>query len=551
MNPRRKNDEKYVSAADDPGHGFKIIGEEIADNRVRHLTVRFPLQSHGFDEVRINRGLLFETQKAKVFFGNLGARLPDDCPSLFRYLQQQQPSESRRVTSQAGWHGNDFVTRFGTLCGEGHEPVYSFDSNSSGASEPSTAGTLRTFVSGIESFVASSEYVLLGMLLGLVPPLAARIGRKGGFTVALCGDGSTGKTLTIQIAHSLLAKAAEEADLVSFGDTVGATLDFLPAAGGTCLGFADIKGDTTLRDAIQKLRTMVFTGAAGKSRQRSTEAARPDPQFLVTFVSAERSLHDLFEGASLEFEKGEAVRALSIPVPADGGIFDNAIFASSAELARQLEAFLSKNYGTVLPRWIQQLVHVDKEKLARVVAFQERAFLDRVRFTSMPNHQGRIAKRFALLAAVGYVAIKARLLPTDMERLFDSVEALFWQTIFFISRADQLKAPLWTQFFRLVADEVALPKVRTGASPVTTCKIGFRRQEPGGLSIFLRREPLIATLTQQFVDRDLLPQLEAAGCITRSKNEFTRVVAQEGLGRKRYYVLDWERLLRLRRGMQL
>ncbi|MER8639325.1 DUF927 domain-containing protein [Mesorhizobium sp. M1365] len=545
MISRAKKNMPNISGTGIADNAFQLLKEEVDDNSVRHLVVRYRLQNGGTEEARINRGLLFEPHKAKVFFANRGAALPDDCRELFRDLQQALPKTTGRVTSQAGWHQNDFVTRFGTLTGKARSPEHVFSPGDPAASKRLKAGTWSAYVAGIAPLIAASDFVMLGILLGLAAPLASRIGRGGGFSVALCGESSTGKTLTIQVAHSLLTKASEENDLAGFGDTMGSTLNLLPAAGGTCLGFADIKADTNMKDAMQKLRTVVFSGASGQSRKRSTEAPRPDPQFLITFVSAEHPLKELFEEASMTFEGGDAVRTLTIPIPKgdDGGIFAKQIFTPSSDLVTQLEQLLSTQYGTVLPRWIEQLVHIDKEKLAGVVAKQEREFLLRVGLTGSQTPHQRIAKRFALMAAVGYVAIKARLLPCSVEDVFDGMSALYWETIFFL--ADKPQKALWHQLFQMVEDETVLPLVRVGMPAVIPSKLGFRREEKGEETLFVRREELVELLPVKFVNSILLPALSGSGCLSRSEGELTRIVSQAGYRRGRYYVINAKLLSKL------
>lgn len=519
--------------------GFKILREEIDDHSVRHLTVSFPLQHGGTETTRIKRGLLFEPAKARIHFADLGAELPSNSRSLFAALGTERPAESYRITEAAGWHGTEFVTRYGTYTDDPANARTLFSSDSVVHVPALRSGTSKAYSRGIRRFLIGSDFVALSMIAGLTPAAAAFIGRSDGFGICLSQQTSTGKTLSIRVAQSISSRA-EERDLVSFGDTLGATLNSLAAFGGSCICFDDIKSEVTSKAAVEKIRVLTFNGATGKPRQRLNSARLPTFQFVMPLLSTETPLSNLFAENSQNFEGGEAVRLINLRVPPahEGGIFARTGPDTSASMVRDLEAFLVDNHGTALPLWVRQLLHVGRDRTSKAIAEYEVEFLNRL--GSLPPAHGRIAKRFALLAAVGRVAGLARIVPLSAEEVASTMERLYRNCIGVMARGQADILELWRTFFATLANTSRVVLAEGGRPVSSDPGVGFRRKEGGHTFVYLKRKPLIDHLGVAFVDQYLLPQLRSVNAIKHQKSEdLTVPVKQKGIsGRPRYYRID-------------
>lgn len=99
---------------------FNVVLEEVSDEGAHMLVVHFPKKTGGFGRLRIPRGLLLETAKARVLFANHGAILPEDCVAVFKALLEQEVP-TIRVVRKAGWHERQYLSRFGRVGTKGED----------------------------------------------------------------------------------------------------------------------------------------------------------------------------------------------------------------------------------------------------------------------------------------------------------------------------------------------------------------------------------------------------------------------------------------------
>jgi len=523
---------------------FRITKEQISEDSVRYLHVSFPT-NEGVGNARIPRGALTEVGRAKTAFANAGAILPDEPAEVFRQLLNSTSPVIERVTGNGGWHDDQFVTVAGTYSQQKPKVRVLFDPDHRATTTPQKAGDLASFIEGVKPFLEASDYLLFAYILGLAAPLGARIGRSQGFTASITQVSGSGKTLCIRLAHAL-GNHAEEEDLQNFADTMGVFLDNLPAFGGRCLGFGDIKASTSMKEALAKLKALVFNASAKSTKKRLNERPKPNPQFLIPFVSAERPLIELFKEEKIDFDKGDTARIIELhpPKPEKGGIFAGK--ADSQDLALQLERFLASNYGTVLPCWAKTLSGLSPKALAKHVEVKEAEFLAGI--GDLTPRYGRIVKHFAFLEATGRILVGGRALPVSAQRVTDVMQRLFWEYVLTLERDDAESRQRWIDFFDLLEDESALPLLAAGKSPATRPEKGFRRAEAGSSVAYVKRQAILSLFgSASVVDSVVLPLLLRHECLTRTPTgDLTVPVKQSGLGRSRYYRLSVAKLRQAR-----
>jgi len=524
-----------------PDDGFVVVRQEITNEGEHELVVSFPTQIGGRSELKISRGLLTDTKRARSKFVSHGAVASQDWPSLLERLLAESPQRVVRQTKVAGWHDDTFLSVFGAFTKNHVSPSVALSTGKLAVEPAEVLGSLAEYRAGVLPFL-KSDFVLLGLLLGITPVIASRIGRRGGFTVCLSQESSSGKTLCIQTAQSIVHKV-EEADLTAkLGSTSGVLLDTLPTLGGSCLCFQDIKGDIDAH-SMKKLRALVFNIASSSVRQRLTDEALPSPQYAIAFLSAERPLSTLFAESKLQLETGDIVRLLEIEVPhgSVGGIFEGYSDAPSADWARRLETFLRQQHGTLLPRLVHRLVFADTSRLSRTMEEFEQEFLDPLR--GLPTYQQRAAKNFAVVAAAGRVAVRARLLPVNECFIIEGVTRLFWRWANARSRTDEDLQAKWRRVFAILDDPAEVPTVERGAAP-PIASFGFRRSDRGVDYVFVGRSRLSEIFTGPDLD-GAIAQLEHLGCLSR-QNSADRTVPVRTAGnadRNRFYRLIAARLL--------
>ncbi|MGN6146517.1 MAG: DUF927 domain-containing protein [Mesorhizobium sp.] len=388
---------------DDDGNFFPILSFRAADGKIR--TLRVPM------------GYLAEPGKAKVALANKGAILPPDMSSLLAHLQSEVPtSQKQSVTTRGGWHGDAFVTSRLSVTGESGDMA--FDQSDSVYRPRTRKGKFSKFKAGITRFLKASDFLVFAYLIGLTPCFASRIGRTESFALAFRQQSTTGKTLCLSVAQSLYA-VAEEKSLWRFSQTQGVLLNSLPAMGGLCVPFMDIKTALDSKETAHKIHSLIFADA----RDRIGDPSRAQPQFFVPALSAETPIRDLLVSNGVPFEDGEAVRLMEIPVPdrAQGGIFAGS--DHPAMLARELAKFLNKQHGTVLFQWVKKLQKMDVNLLDGESRVREDLFIRKL--GTLPHHHARLAKHFALVAAVAMVAVKHKTIPVGRRRCLEVVTRMF------------------------------------------------------------------------------------------------------------------------------
>ncbi|MEO5324280.1 DUF927 domain-containing protein [Mesorhizobium sp. CC13] len=520
---------------------FRVTKEQISEDNVRYLHVSFPT-NEGVGDARVPRGALTEVGRAKTAFANAGAILPDDPAEVFKRLLMSRSHKIERITGNGGWHDDQFVTVAATYSRQKSKVRILFDPDHRAATAPQQAGDVASFIEGVKPFLEASDYLLFSYILGLAAPLGARIGRGQGFTASITQVSGSGKTLCIRLAHAL-GNHAEEEDLQNFADTMGVFLDNLPAFGGRCLGFGDIKASTSMKEALTKLKALVFNASAKSTKKRLNERPKPNPQFLIPFVSAERPLIELFMEEKIDFDKGDTARIIELhpPKAEEGGIFAGK--ANSIDLALELERFLACNYGTVLPRWAKVLSKHRPTSWTKWVEEKEASFLADV--GNLSPRYARIVKHFAFMAATGGLLVRLNALPVSQDRVTETMRQLFWKYVETLERDDSEARQRWLDFFDFLDDETALPLLAAGKAPSIKPKNGFRRKEGGMSVVYLKRQSIIPLFgSASVVDSVVLPLLLRHECLTRTPTgDLTVPVKQSGLGRSRYYRLSVPKLL--------
>lgn len=514
--------------------GFRAIRQEVNDKDNHIVEVEFPKQDGALGRLKISRETLAQPHIARLRFIGAGAADRDEWKQICKELLGTSGLPTTQRVRQSGWHGETFVTRYGVMSGPADIVL---DGEEMEFQPARTSGNRSAYLKGVQPFLEKSDFLLFAYIVGLAPPLASRLERTSSFAVCFSQESSTGKTLSLRLAHSLADQAAES-DLLNFGNSMGHVLDSLATLGGLCVCFTDIKADINQRNAIQKLQTLTFNATGALARQRKGEPARSRPQFLIPFLSAERPVCELFAAANISFEDGEAVRLLDIAIPPRdaGGIFAGAP-ENSVDLVAQLEAFLEANHGTVMPWWIKNLAHVRIDKLRKDIEKKEDIFLKSLG-ELLPLHT-RIAKHFSLLSAVAYIATLAKVLPISHEVADSALRRIFHDYTAQLGQREAQQVAKWQEFFDLLDDERVLPRAHRGQALESAGEPkGFRRKDNGVEYIFVRRGALEGIFAGTNLLRTVvLPQLDRLGCLERQQTEdWTVPISQAGIdGRPRYY----------------
>ncbi|MCX7309810.1 MAG: hypothetical protein NTZ72_18485, partial [Afipia sp.] len=166
---------------------------------------------------------------------------------------------------------------------------------------------------------------------------------------------------------------------------------------------------------------------------------------------------------------GERVRFIDIPLPtlAKGGIFDRAEDSDLRphELAKQLEDGVAQNYGHLFPAWLKVLLNTDQSDALH--AYSEH-FLSKVLTPASTAYDRRFAKKFALVYAVGKLAVKAGLLPWPNDWPMRAISRCYYRAYATLHAPDEMTEKTIRTLTRLADDGAAFNVISIGKSKRVT-----------------------------------------------------------------------------------
>jgi len=320
---------------------------------------------------------------------------------LTQYIQTRRPSEHARCTDRIGWHSHAFVLPHETLGDAGERIVFQTD----GAAENTLRqrGTLDGWREHVARHCVGNSRLVFAVSCAFAGPILRHAGMdSGGFH--LRGDSSNGKTTALRVGASvyggasfvqrwratdnaLEAIAAQHSDLLLILDEL-AQVD--PKVAGEC--------------------AYMLANETSKARSTRTGQARPRLTWRLLFLSAgEVGLAAHMAQVGKRVRAGQDLRMAEVPADAGAGlgIFEELNgHENAAALAHHLSKACEWQHGTAGHAFLQWAVsHAD------VLRDRTTAAIDRLAGLWVPEgasgQVGRVARRFALVAAAGELATEA------------------------------------------------------------------------------------------------------------------------------------------------
>lgn len=521
---------------------FRVKHVEIDDATGNYSYALAVQKKDGVGEIVVARSAFTEVSKLKRTLLDKGVLIPPDledrCAAI---LDGAMPSREIRVIRTGRWVGDAFLCPFGVFGKRSDIANVRLDRTL--VIPRHAKGTRDEFLSQIRRFLLQSDFLVLAYVAALLPSMASRLGRSSSFGLNFAGESSTGKTTALVLAHSLLTEASERS-LFNFNAPPVHLTNRLISFGGLVNPFGDLKAANEKgRQAVEKLQTTVFNSASGKGRDGPTSGFET-PSFSIPFLSSEKPMSQLFRDGNVDYEGGDAVKLIDIPVPnrSEGGIYNRKWEEeTSANLAAELKSLIERQHGTILPAWIKYLSSI------RIVGLDFSRAISKIEFMKFVDKptdgaHDRIADCFCLLYAAGDLASQVGLIPVKsmtirkaLVRLYDSVLCQFVSA----SKRDE-------QAWGLFLDSIdRFPLLTRGEAPVDTAKTseGFRRLEKDGLRLYLKLEALQALVRDDWcVEHVIMKRLVELDALDEGSRARSVHVAQKGLLRTRYLSVRLGRL---------
>jgi len=322
---------------------------------------------------------------------------------LTTYIQTRQPEQFATCTDKTGWHDRAFVLPLETI-GDGPEPIV-FQTDAAVENTFRERGTAEQWRSKVAAPAVGNSRLVFALACAFAGPLLRPAGvESGGFH--LRGDSSCGKTTALRAAASVWGGP-------SFLQRWRATdnaLEAIAAQHSDCLLPLDELAQVDPRVAGET--AYMLANEQAKGRASRTGMARPRLTWRVLFLSAgEVSLSDHMSDGMKRTRTGQEVRMADVPADAGAGMgmFEQLHDADGpGALADRITRAAGAYHGTIGREWLVWLTtHADT--LRRRVVERQQAIALQLVPEGASGQVGRVAGRFALVAAAGELATEAGL----------------------------------------------------------------------------------------------------------------------------------------------
>jgi len=379
----------------DLNHG-RIL-EFINSNGIRkEYVMPMELLSGSGEELRkdlLSRGVLLVTGQA--------AR-----NRLIEYISLSDPDARAICVDKVGWFNNRYVLPE-KVYGQQHGGRVIFQSRSI-PQKITYSGTLSEWQQHIGQYIIDNPILYLSTCAALTAPLLHLLNEEN-FALHLSGSSSIGKTTAIRVARSMWGN-----QIHSWRTTDNAAESIARNANDGLLIFDEL-GEVDAK-AADNMAYMLGNGS-GKRRANKNGDAKPVITFRAVILSTgEIGLEGKLNDIGKTQRAGQSVRF--IEVYADLG-FDHGIykelhdFDKGEQLSDHLKQATEQYSGEVIDAWLTYLTQnkETQEIIIQLIKALQKEWMDKFVPANAIGQVNRCGRKFALLAAVGEVAIFLRLLP--------------------------------------------------------------------------------------------------------------------------------------------
>ena len=465
---------------------------------------------------------------------------------LHDYITSCKPALRARCVSRIGWHNGTYVLPDTTI-GNSREPVV-LQIEGNAETTLRVSGELADWQRDIGRLCVGNSRLVFAVSVAFAAPLLYPLdGEGGGFHFR--GASSVGKTTALRLAGSVWGGGGVQGHLRTWratGNGIEAVAQ-MHCDGLLCL---DEIGEVDGREAGQ-IAYMLANGE-GKSRARKDGSGRRPARWRVLFLSTgEQSLADKMAEAGRLAHAGQEVRFIDIPADAGSGLglFETLHeFGSGDALARHLRAATARLYGTPVRAFLERLVASDDDLMASL-RHEARRFVETACPKGADGQVRRVAQRFGMVAAAGWLASRLGVVPWPETEAFDAARACFaaWMDgRGGCAAAEEMTAIRRVRRFIEEHGESRFTRWDSvDADRATQRRAGFRRTDEGRNHFFIFPEvfkgEICGGLDVRYVARVLR---DNDFLLCNSEGRSTRAQRLPGFGKSaRVYVLDADALM--------
>lgn len=356
---------------------------------------------------------------------SMGAFLPqysDRNDALIGYLSGVKPEIRALCVAHPGWHGDVFVLP-NRIVGTSKDRVVFQTDDPTGCDIYKHRGTLAEWQQHVASPCQANSRLIFSICAALAGPSLSLLGEEnGGFHFV--GGSSIGKTTVLRVAASVWGGP----DFMQTWRNTDNALEAIAQRYNDCMLPMDEMNQAEA-DKVGSIAYMLGNGQ-GKGRSTKSSVIRPVSTWRLIFLSTgEVGLAEYAASANQRPMAGQEVRLVSLPAdPGMGfGIFDTIHDAPSAqEFSERFRANVGDYFGHAGPAFVAVLANpLMREKCLTAIRTDRESFVQNFVPVGACGQVSRVAKRFALVAAIGEEAISHGILPWQEGEATEAVRNCF------------------------------------------------------------------------------------------------------------------------------
>ncbi len=365
----------------------------ILDNDGRRKEYVLPMASLAGDGTAYREELL-----------SLGLRLaPNGNKHLHNYIIMANPIPRAICVQKTGWHNGCYVLPnrvYGQKSGERIvlQQIRAVKSHVS-------RGTLQEWQQSVGRLCAGNSRLVFAVCVALTGPLLEPMGEEN-FGLHAEGGSSMGKSTLLIVTVSIWGVT-----LQSWRTTDNAAEGLARQANDGFLALDELSQvDGFSADAM----TYMLGNGTGKARSRRDGATKPAEQFRLVFLSSgETGLAAKMQETGRQPKAGQTVRFIEFPADAGcgHGAFENLHeFPDGNRFSIALKHFAGQFTGTVADAFLEMLC-ANRTAIVDSVATARKCWAEENIPADSDGQVMRVGQKFALVAAVGELAIASGILP--------------------------------------------------------------------------------------------------------------------------------------------
>ncbi|QQR68896.1 MAG: DUF927 domain-containing protein [Alphaproteobacteria bacterium] len=365
----------------------------IIDNDGRRKEYVLPMSALAGDGVAYREELL-----------SLGLRLaPNGKPLLHSYITTANPKARATCVLKCGWHGACYVMPnkiYGRVSGE--RIVLQ---NLGGVRHNALKGSLADWQQNIGVLCENNSRLIFSVCVALSGIVLEPLGEENfGFHVE--GPSSIGKTTLLHIAASVWGSAVQ-----SWRTTDNAAEGLARQANDGFLALDELSQvDGFAADAM----AYMLGNGAGKARSRRDGVAKPVERFRLAFLSSgETGLASKVQESGRQTKAGQTVRFIEIQADAGKGhgVFDDLHgYEDGNRFSIELKHHTGQFTGTVADAFLTMMC-AHRDAVIQSLMNARTCWVAEHVPPAVDGQVHRVGQKFALVAAVGELAIASGILP--------------------------------------------------------------------------------------------------------------------------------------------